>query len=263
MKNSKNQMAAALVATLALAAGAAQAQTGVSSTTSVAYLWEFGTAQSPAMAAASGVPAAANITPGDFASGWLSSSPAYGVAQGIWDLGKSGAITLNLPTEPAAAAGGERAITVRVVQYQDGGIYDQLAKVTLAGGTLTGTETTHVSSTPLGEWTAVETRWQLAAATGSVSIVVTGAEVGSLIDQLTVEVSTSTTIPGPQLAIRQVGARLEISWPASYVQAVLESRTNLADATEWNTVTEPVQVKDGMRTVTVDPVGAARWYRLK
>jgi len=38
------------------------------------------------------------IAPGQFSDGWMASSPILGSAQGIWDLGKSGSITLSNPS---------------------------------------------------------------------------------------------------------------------------------------------------------------------
>ncbi|MBI5386698.1 MAG: hypothetical protein HZA90_18660 [Verrucomicrobia bacterium] len=250
------------VAAFAIGAGAAQAQT-------VAQQWDFRTGDNLVVAdgAAASAGAQARIAPGRFASPWRANSTALGAAEGVWDLGQRGVITLRTPARAGAASGTARRLTVRVVQYQDGGIYDRLATVSVSGATRLSTRTSQASTTTLGEWIVSETEWQVAAGATADAVEITGAEDGSLVDQVSIEMSGSAVVTGPQLAIRAAsadGSRVEISWPASAGDVVLESSPSLSgDSVEWSPVTEPVQVQGETQSVTVDASGGSRFYRLK
>jgi len=262
MKKAMNQTTAVLVASVAFAASVTLAQAQAA----VTCQWQFRSGNNPAAPEtppAAGAIAKANIAQGAFASAWRSGSPAYGGAQGVWDLGKSGVITLNNLAQPPGGSSQARLITLRVVQYQDGGIYDQLARVSVPGATPVGATTTQASTTPLGEWTVAETQWRVEAGTPADTVVIAGPEVGLLVDQVTVEMISATALVGPELSFRSVGSGVEISWPASFGQAVLEFNASISDSVGWTAVKAPVEVKDGRSVTVVGPAGSSRFYRLR
>src|SRR5438105_4245444 len=127
MKNGIKRMAAVVAAGAALAVGAALTQGAALAT--LTYDWGFGTSSTPVAPDSSGGGAAqAAVAPGALADGWLDSSAILGSAQGIWDLGQAGTITLNNPNGFGGVSGAAQLITVRVTQFQ-GGVYSQVGQV--------------------------------------------------------------------------------------------------------------------------------------
>ena len=116
MKNSMKTMAAMLATGAAFGLGAMQ--TNGATLTTVTYAWGFATSATPvAPDSAGGGNAQAIVVPGSLAVGWMDSSPILGSAQGIWDLGQAGTVTLNNP-EGFGGAVGAQLITVKVTQFQ-------------------------------------------------------------------------------------------------------------------------------------------------
>src|ERR1035438_4111134 len=125
MKNTINRttVVLAVLAAIATSVWSAQASSGVS------YQWQFGSSANPAapdVSPGGAGPAQATIAPGAFASGWMADNAIMGGAQGIWDLGRNGTIILSNPAGLVGDSGQIRLFTIRVVQYQDGGIYSEL-----------------------------------------------------------------------------------------------------------------------------------------
>jgi len=266
MKNAMNGTIAALTAAATLVVGAyvASADTGAASV--VSQQWRFATGANPAAPdAASGGAAGslASIAPGPFASPWIASSPGFGSVQGVWDLGKNGAITLQNPAGLEVPSGEARYVTVRVVQYQDGGIFDQLTRVSVPGATQIGTRTSQVSTTLLGEWVVAETQWRVEVGEVVSAISITGVPDGTLVDDVSITASLASGVTGPQLTIRRDGSNVAISWTANGASAVLESNTDPADPHGWSAVTEPVQSNGDLRSVTTGASSTVRFYRLK
>jgi hypothetical protein len=264
MKNSITRMSAVLAAVVALGAGL---QTSAASSF-VSYEWRFSTGLNPAIPEASsgGTGAAqAVIAPGEFASGWLANNGVLGAANGVWDLGRNGSITLSNPAGLAGNSSQERQVTLRVVQYQDGAIYDQLASASIPGATLVSSNSSFSAAATIGDWVVQITQWRAPAGAALNSVAITSSYYGSLIDGITLETSDSLVAP-PVLSIRRVGpnnGQVEISWPASYSNMVLESAGNLSASPSWAPVQAPVQVNGNVRFVTLDATGGARFYRLK
>jgi hypothetical protein len=264
MKNTNNRTTAVLVVLAAIATSvwSAQASSGVS------YQWQFGSGANPAApdAAAGGVGAAqAAIAPGAFASGWMANNAIMGAAQGIWDLGRNGTITLTDPAGLVGDAGQVRLFTVRVVEYQDGGIYSELTSVSVPGATPAASKAAYADPTDLGDWVVQETQWSAPVGAAVNSITITSAYDGSLVDS--VAVLTSVTVAQlPQLTIRRTGAdnsQVQISWPASYSGVVLESTADLKGSQGWTQVPATVQVSGDTASVTLAAADSTSFYRLR
>ena len=259
MKNLKRISAVLVLLLISVFAGLS-AQNAAST-----YEWKFDTSANPTLAeiwAAS--PAQAVITPGQFASGWMSTNAILGSAQGIWDLGRRGTITLSNPSGLAGNLGQERLVTISVVQYQDGSIYNQLADISIPGASLVSSGTSTESVADIGDWVVAQTQWKVPAGASADFVQITSAYNGSLVNGVTVE-STSASVSAPQLSIRPLGAGngVEISWPDSYTGWVLESTDNAADANGWTLVGGTVQTSGGLHFVQKDASDSARFYRLK
>jgi len=255
MKKILNQTMVALVAVTGLAASVSQAQADA------IYEWDFRSAAKVA-APETGGKAQATVMPGTFSAAWNSGSAAFGNIQGFWDLGKNGSITIQTP-EATPVAGEARVVTVKIVEYEDGMIYDQFATVSVPGATLIGCKMSDATTTLLGQWTVSETQWSVNPGAAGDSVLIDGAEFGTLVDRVTVASTASAAVTGPALRIRELGSSVEISWPVGDDQLVLERNVSLSNSMGWVPVNEPAVIKDGMRSVTVDAASAAGFYRLK
>jgi hypothetical protein len=268
MKNDINRTTALLSALVAFTVGLTTAQTSAASA-NISYDWQFSTSANPAPpeSAVGGTGAAlAAIAPGPFSGGWISNNAILGTAQGVWDLGSTGVITLANSAGLAGGSGQERLITVSVTQYQDGGIYGQLATVSVPGAALVSSATSVAGFTLIGQWTAAQTQWRAGAGTPVNSIVIAGVAGGSLVDEVSMASSFSGVVQPPQLTIQRVGpdnSQVEISWPASYSNMVLQSTSAIASPLGWAPVPDQGQVSGTVRVVTVDAAGTAQFYRLK
>lgn len=261
MKNLLKQTAAASMILMISGLAAQSAQNLPASS----YEWRFGTIANPALPEVSaGGSAQASIGLGQFASGWMSTNAILGSAQGIWDLGRRGTITLSNPSGLAGNLGQERLVTISVVQYQDGSIYNQLADISIPGASLVSSGTSTESVADIGDWVVAQTQWKVPAGASADFVQITSAYNGSLVNGVTVE-STSASVSAPQLSIRPLGAGngVEISWPDSYTGWVLESTDNAADANGWTLVGGTVQTSGGLHFVQKDASDSARFYRLK
>jgi len=246
-----------------LAAGAALV-TVANAGPDTSYSWQFTSPANPAIpetVVGGTTHARAIVAPGGYADGWIATNAVLGSAQGVWDLGSSGAITLNNPDGLAGASAQPRLITVSVKQYQDGAIYNQAASVSLANATLVLSKDTMAGATLIGEWQVHQTQWRVEARTELNSLVVSGAASGTLVDSIIVE-SELAASTRPQLAIRKLsGSQVEISWPSTFNSAVLESATNPAQS--WTPITAQAQIVGDRRVVTIDTTDAVQCYRLR
>ena len=256
MKNAIKLNAGVLMALAALAGNVGLAQSTAS------YEWRFDSSANPALSDVSPAGASAGlatIAPDRFSDGWMEQNEVLGNATGIWDLGSNGLVTLSSPSGLVVGSG-EQLFKVKVVQFYDGGIYPGIVRVSVPGAQLVGTNKSTASLALLGAFIIYESQWRAAAGVAINSITFTGS---TLIDRVTVE-SSAVSLPPPQLAIRRNNdGSLEISWPASYSTAVLESNVDVADAQGWKTVQAPTVVNGDIRSVGINTADAMRFYRLK
>lgn len=228
--------------------------------------WRFESDSSPAtpevVVNASGS-CLATVTPGAFASGWVTSNPVFGSANGVWDLGRSGTVSCSGLTSLVGGAGSQRTVTVKVTQYRDGGIYYDPTEVAIAGGSIVSSNVTHSASGGFGDWVTQETSWQLPPNATTDTVQITGAYDGSLVDSVSLE-SSLVALPPPQLSIRSAGGnQVEVSWPAGYGGMVLESNATANDVGGWSPVGATVQTSGAVSFVTLEATNAAQFFRLK
>lgn len=226
--------------------------------------WRFDTGSNPLTAEVCnvGTPHSATMTPGRYALGWKSQLPGLGDATGYWDIGSSGRITTPLPTLVSEAGTAVRYILISVCQYQDGGIYDQLASVSIPGATYlrTGVDFTDIGT--VGEWQVNQTLWRVEAGELAGQVTITGAANGSIVDQVVVEAGIPVSAP-PLLKVRGLAGVVEIVWPASLQGFVLESNTDLNNAQGWQAVNSAPQVVGDEQRVQVPTGGSGVFFRLR
>jgi hypothetical protein len=132
---------------------------------------------------------------------------------------------------------------------------------------LLGSTTTPLpgSSGIFGAWNKQQTQWQIDAANPVNTVVIAGAVTGTIIDEVKVQ-SASAVVQPPQLSIQRVGpnqGQIQISWPASYSNMILEASANLSNPQGWTAVPGQVVVNGDTASITLNAAGAAQFYRLK
>ena len=264
MKNNFKQMVQTMVAVGAVVLGSGQVMAAGSTDT-----WKFanGSTQSAPVENTGG--ALASVTPGSFSSGWTNHEDLFGATSGgVWDLGSSGKITVDNVAGVVGDAGQDRVFTVKVTEWNDGGIYNESSAVSVPGADLvsstvdtTATEAVN-ATTSFGQWVVNETKWHAHANAHVSSAVITGAQYGSVVNQVALVSNSATVVAPPQLSINQVAGQTVISWPSSYSDYVLESTSDLNNPQGWTAVSVGVQVNGGVASVTVDGTASQQFYRL-
>lgn len=132
--------------------------------------------------------ASGNLSAGAFSDGYIASDAFLGSPQGIWDLGRSGTLTLAITNTSSGSAGSFKYVQVVVTQFRDS-IYQQNATVNVPGGTFMAQVQQPVGTNDFGgQWIASRTVWRLGSpCPTSESVVITGGTNGSLLDQVVVE----------------------------------------------------------------------------
>jgi hypothetical protein len=205
----------------------------------------------------------ASVAPGEFALGWRSELPGLGDASGFWDLGRSGIISTPLPDFVTAPEASVRYILVSISQYQDGGIYSELATVSVPGAMYVRTGVDFTGFGTLGEWTVDQTLWRVDPGSSAGAVSITGSANGTIVDQITIEAGSPASQPA-LLKIRSLGGTaVEISWAASLQGFTLESNTDLNDPDGWLPVDAPVQVNGDSQFVQLAGGDATRFFRLR
>ena len=184
--------------------------------------WSFGISNNPASLPAElvtnsfGVPVA-SLSLGAFSSGYIPEvSSFFGCRQGIWDLGRLGTMTLNVPNDPSVTPGSYKYVQVEVTQLRDG-IYLQNAAVTLSGGTLVNQQEQIVETNLFGEiWSVHKTLWRMGPpCPATEAVVLTGGTNGSLIDQVVIDtLCISLPCPADILAAADLGhcSKSNVTW---------------------------------------------------
>lgn len=179
-----------LIVAACIASGAAMAASPTPpawrGTRGTSYLqWAFGTATNPAAPdtnTSSGNPVAA-VIPGPFSTGWIDTIDVLGGAQGIWDLGSGGTITIQLP---AARPMEYSEVWVQASYLQDMTVTPEIY---VSGAELTGTVITTLATLPAGgSWRAIQTQWTFPHRAEQPTVTVKGSvEWGSVIDEVSID----------------------------------------------------------------------------
>jgi hypothetical protein len=252
MKNEMNRITMAVLA-LVLTAGLGRAA-GTND-------WRFESSANPAP----GGSLTANIALGQYASGWMPTSP-LGRATGVWEVGRYGTIAVGGITGATGGTNNVRTFKLRVTQWNDGGLYN-VATVSIPGAQLLGTNVAEVPelNTPgsIGAWIVHESQWRVNSGVAADSAVITGGFYGSVIDEV-VLVSSSTPPGAPQLAIRRMSEGLvELSWPAAFNTMVPQFTSDVGNPASWSPVSGEIQVNGDVRSITLEAGETMRFYRLK
>jgi hypothetical protein len=150
--------------------------------------WSFDSGADPASPSVTenpyGTPIA-DITPGEFASGWLSQIPGLGTQTGYWDLGGAGAaIVIDIDNRPASLS--HKQIWVQVTSFVD---ITQPPLVDVPGGSLLTQQERLVESVPTGgDWWCDVSRWRIDPSPDHEQVVfTTNPAWGAVIDDIVVD----------------------------------------------------------------------------
>jgi len=166
--------------------------------------WDFTTDANPALpenyANPYGTPSA-TISLGFAASGyWETYPPIPGGRVGVWDIGRGideedpaiGRITLVIPNTVNTDPTSYKEIWVQVTYYKD---LTMAPIVEVPGGVLLGGESRRIEIVPMwGEWWLDQTMWRIEPNPTQETILITGHDWGSMIDQVVVD---TICIPEP------------------------------------------------------------------
>ena len=170
--------------------------------------WTFSTSANPAapefVTNPFGAPQAA-VTVGTAGAGWIDQQPIiFGTNRaGVWDLGRSGNISLPIPNDANAPAGSWKFIYVQVTQYRDG-LYSQLANVSIPGATLVRSQIrtnesflTNTNFPFRGSWVVEQSVWLMEPCPVSETITISSSPTKSVaIDQVVIDTRCATRDEG-------------------------------------------------------------------
>jgi len=162
---------------------------------SVEWTWDFNSNANPAPANVGDPAATANMSVGQFWTGWHNTDLGLGSAAGYWDLGKNGVVTLTIPnlaspTRPYNAY-------LSIVQWVDGPLFTGNLTYSFAGATQVGGTTTHlIQDTGFGKWVEYDTTWSLAPGVNPDVITITAPVTGAIFDRITVVPEPTTIVAG-------------------------------------------------------------------
>ncbi len=125
---------------------------------------------------------------GAFSDGYVDSDPFLGGQQGLWDMGRSGSLTLDITNTTSGSGASYKYVNVVVTEFRDG-IYNQRADVNVPGGTLLHQVQQSTTTNSFGgQWISSRTIWRLGSpCPGYESVVITSGTNGTLLDEVVVE----------------------------------------------------------------------------
>jgi len=228
---------------------------GVSSRAAATYQdWQFTSDANPALPTvatnAAGV-ATATIVLGYGSIGWQPSLAGFGTQTGLWDLGfqnpddpahdTRGRVLLNIPNPVPASGNSYTDLELRVVQFV-GAFYAGDLTFSIPGAVFAGRTVVESLPPPGGNWVEDQFQWRLAPSPAPVSLIITGAMGGTLLDRIRAD-TVAPGVQAPPLAFNSVtqrGQALAISWTGGLPPYQVYVTSNLLSNGPWLPVGPPV-----------------------
>ena len=212
--------------------------------------WQFTNSANPAaptVATNSAGSASATMLVSGAGQGWLADLTGFGTQTGLWDLGFQdsgdfGRVILSIPV-PASSTN-YTDLKLRLVQLVDG-IYSGNLTFSLPGVTKTGRTVVEAITNALGgSWVEDEFRWRLSPSPEQLSLSITGAVFGPVLDRIRVD-TTSPAVTVPALTIvsaQKQGQVLTINWIGGLPPYQVYATSNLLNTAAWRPIGPAVSV---------------------
>jgi hypothetical protein len=186
---------------------------GFSSRADTSYQdWQFTNNANPALPTVftntAGV-ATATIVLGYSSIGWQPSLSGFGTQTGLWDLGfqnsddpahdTRGQVRLDIPNPVPASGNSHTALELRVVQFVDGFFYTGDLTFSIPGAVFSGRTVVESLTGLPGKWVEDQYQWRLAPSPAPVSLTITGAVGGTLLDRIRAD--TAAPVGQPAVTI--------------------------------------------------------------
>jgi hypothetical protein len=228
---------------------------GFSSRAAATYQdWQFTTSNNPTpptvFTNTAGV-ATATIVLGYGSIGWQPSLSGFGTQTGLWDLGfqnpddpshdTRGQVLLNIPNPVPASGNSYTDLELRVVRFE-GPIYNGDLTFSIPGAVFAGRTVVEPLPPPGGKWVEDRFQWRLAPSPAPVSLTITGAVGGTLLDRIRAD----TVAPQAQVlplvinSVKQRGQVLAITWAGGLPPYQVYLTSNLLSNGPWLPVGTPV-----------------------
>jgi hypothetical protein len=178
--------------------------------------------------------------------GWQADLPGLGTQTGLWDLGLQnpddlahdtrGRVTLSIPVPTNGSSYSD--LNLRVVQFVDGFFYTGELTFSIPGVTNVGRTVVEVPGGLPGSWVEDEFRWRLAPSPEQVSLSITGAIRGTILDRIRVD-TTSPQVTLPELTIisaQKQGQILTINWIGGLPPYQVYATSNLLNPAAWRPI---------------------------
>ncbi len=217
--------------------------------------WQFESAVNPSVPTSQtnlSETASAEVSLGYLASGWFGSLSGFGTQTGMWDLGfqdpdqlgKETRGRLLLELDNAGATNSPVTdLRLRVIQFVDGLMYLGGLSFSLPGANFVGrTIVERVSGGLAGSWVEDEFQWQSISSREHVSLCVTGAVNGTLVDRVRLDaVNPTPTVPDIVLTrFEKLGRDLILEWTGGKSPYEVLWTTNSAELTGWSRIGLPI-----------------------
>ena len=217
--------------------------------------WQFTNDANPALPTVAtntaGV-ATAMIVLGYGSIGWQPSLAGFGTQTGLWDLGfqntddpahdSRGQVWLNIPNPVPASGNSFTDLELRVVQFVDGTFYTGVLSFSIPGAVYAGRTVVESLGGLGGKWVEDQFKWRLTPSPAPVSLTITGAVGGTLLDRIRAD-TLAPQAAVPPLVINSVTQRnqtLSITWAGGLPPYQVYVASNLLSNGPWLPVGPPV-----------------------
>jgi hypothetical protein len=228
--------------------------------------WQFTNSANPAPPTAAtntAGTAAATIIVGYASSGWLDSVAGLGTQTGLWDLGGQdssdpahdtrGLVLLSIPNPGPASGNSYTDLRLRVVQFVNGVFYTGDLTFSIPGAVYSGR--TVVESVPGsfgGSWVEDQFQWHLTPRPVQVSLTITGAADGTLLDRIRADTVSAVVAVAPPIitSVARSSQGLVITWAGGVPPYQIYVTSNLLSNASWQAVGPPVSGTNAEITLT-------------
>jgi hypothetical protein len=170
----------------------------------------------------------------------------------MWDLGMQntddaetdtrGRLDVTITNPIVDAGAGYTDLALKIVQFVDKTIYTGDLTFSLAGGTNSGRKTLETLTGLGGSWVQDEYRWRLDSSLAQISLSITGAVAGTIVDSIQAEATSVVPEIEPILitSVENKDGLLAVSWKGGRPPYEVQISPSLESNENWQRVNEPI-----------------------